>query len=752
MKTIQKFACLIAVLFMSQHIFAQSKAKITTADDAPAKIKILKADDLPRRSVTIVGKAVDVVKDEVQLNKLNDEFIKNLESDLVKYDIQDKATLKSYYQTLLACYLFKNDYEKVLSFIPKIEVLEDKMGEKLTTAAFARTYVAAARKIKDTKSEAFGEAFAKEYATFWNNLPYKEVKEVVESVRGSLSIFNPTLVTSGLESQLQPYLDNNKGVVPEGITMNFVGIRVTLDKRADLVPAMLKVINELYEKNKETVVKKDIWAERDVALATTEKGTPVLIGVWDSGTDIGVFPENILHKDKNGKSGIGYTLLDYKNDGLLLENPEGKIKSDVKRLQLLSKGFMDLQAAIQSPEVDEVRKTMASLKPEQVKDFQEELSFYGNYSHGTHVAGIAVKDNPFAKLLVARMGFEYRTLPPAHTLENAKFQAKMYEDAVKYFKENKVRVVNMSWRYNSSAYEGLLSLNGIGKNDEERKKMAREMFDIEKKALYNAFKSAPEILFICGSGNENNDAGFEEYIPASFQDLPNLITIGAVDGEGKKTSFTTEGKSVRFYANGFEVESFVPGGDRIKFSGTSMASPNVANLAGKILALKPTLSPQEVIALIEKGSDNLPENPKLKLINPKKTIELLTGKKIEANVSQLLARKWKPDANTAGVMVEAFLEEMKKQNAEQAKAMEAQKEALVQMFAQVTVEYKTDGTSEVAIPQNPTQKGTWDYSATDKKLNTNTAGQKDYEIIEEITKDKMVTTSSKGKKYVYIAL
>lgn len=38
-----------------------------------------------------------------------------------------------------------------------------------------------------------------------------------------------------------------------------------------------------------------------------------------------------------------------------------------------------------------------------------------------------------------------------------------------------------------------------------------------------------------------------------------------------------------------------------------------------MLALKLNLQPKEVILLIEKGSDTLPENPKLRLINPQKT-------------------------------------------------------------------------------------------------------------------------------------
>ncbi|MEZ4850521.1 MAG: S8 family serine peptidase [Bacteroidia bacterium] len=150
--------------------------------------------------------------------------------------------------------------------------------------------------------------------------------------------------------------------------------------------------------------------------------------------------------------------------------------------------------------------------------------------------------------------------------------------------------------------------------------IAKELFEIEKKALYEAIAGAPDILFICGSGNENNDADFAEYIPAGIN-LPNLITIGAVDIEGKKTSFTTEGKSVDFYANGHKIESFVPGGNRLKFSGTSMASPQVANLAGKLLALNPDLSVAQLIKLINQGADVSEEG--VKLINSKKSVELL---------------------------------------------------------------------------------------------------------------------------------
>jgi len=80
------------------------------------------------------------------------------------------------------------------------------------------------------------------------------------------------------------------------------------------------------------------------------------------------------------------------------------------------------------------------------------------------------------------------------------------------------------------------------------------------------------------------------------------------------------------HANGFEVDSPVPGGEHLKLSGTSMASPQVANLAAKLIALKPSLKPVEVKALILQGAERqLAADGKpgrVNLINPRKSAEL----------------------------------------------------------------------------------------------------------------------------------
>jgi subtilisin family serine protease len=274
---------------------------------------------------------------------------------------------------------------------------------------------------------------------------------------------------------------------------------------------------------------------------------------------------------------------------------------------------------IDSPEASDLKRALSALKPDEYKATIEELRLSGQYIHGTHVAGIAAEGNPYARILTARIEFSYTLLPdPCPTRELAEKDARNAQAVVEFMKKNGTRVVNMSWGGSVKDIESDLEVCGIGKTANERKTIAREYFDITKNALTRAFASAPEILFVTAAGNSNQDASFVEDIPAGIV-LPNLMTVGAVDRAGDEASFTSYGPTVVAHANGYQVESVIPGGEKLAESGTSMASPNVANLAAKILAVNPKLTPVEVIALIRSTADRSADGRRV-LINPRKAV------------------------------------------------------------------------------------------------------------------------------------
>lgn len=606
------------------------------AQEPTQKIKITKLDELPKHTYPFTGKVSELVKDKAGIAKLCASVRADIEADLDKYEIKDATTLQRRYGTLMTIDLLAGDYDAAIARLEQIRKLEDKEAKQLTTGLTSLALIDAKRETGDTgHTPAYRQAFQRNLTRRVQALPWETVQDVIEDSKGRMEIFSENLLLGLAQNQMDPVVEKN-GELSDEMAARAITFHFILTERLALKQEIISVYGDMIAANKS--IKPDIWAARRATLAAGDKLTPVLMAVWDSGADPEIFKDRLFvnryekpdGKDTDGNGyvddihGVAYDIHARRTTGWLC--PLGDDAGRIGQIMQHTKGLMDLQAAVDSPEATALKQHLSSLDPADVGSFIEDLGLAGDYCHGTHVAGIMVEGNPFAKLLIARHSYDHHIIPVVRDIEWGKRDAAKCRDIVGYLKEHGVRVVNMSWGEALGDIEDSLEKNGIGDSAEQRRETARKVYALQKDGLYEAIKNAPDILFVCAAGNADNDVEFDDDIPSSF-DLPNLLVVGAVDQAGDPTDFTSFGQTVGVCAAGFEVDSYVPGGGRMKFSGTSMASPDVANLAGKLLAMEPNLTPQQVISLIQKGAERRTDGAATYLLmNPKRTVELLASK------------------------------------------------------------------------------------------------------------------------------
>ena len=610
---------MVSRLLKASLCFALSLSSVSAF--AQEKKRIDKAADLPRFTYKVEGQLEDTIRDNAKFAAFAKEYRGNVESVLAQYDIADKATLRNLLSSLIQLDYLEGRFDVALKGVATVRDLQDKPADKLLSGIQIKTYIDAQKQAGNATSDAYRQEVAKRLSATLDPLPFGVVQNDVREMKASVEIASEALALGYVREVLQPTAAK-AGSLSSDLAPALVSTRYRLLVTLPLKQTLIDTYSGYLAKY--TVAKQDIWAARDVQLPATGAYTPVTIAIWDSGTDTALF-KNQLALDASGKPVvIAFDKFANLSAGDLYPIPP-ELKGRLPVMKSRTKGFSDLQSNIDSKEATEVKTYLSALKQDEYKAAIEELRLAGNYMHGTHVTGIATAGNPYAKILTARIEFGHTLIPnPCPSSELSARDAKASQAYVDFFKRQGVRVVNMSWGGTVKDVESELELCGVGKTSDERQKLAREYFDIGKNALTKAFASAPDILFVTAAGNENSDSTFSEAIPAGIV-LPNLLTVGAVDLAGDEASFTSYGPTVKVHANGYQVESFIPGGDRVAESGTSMASPQVAGLAGKLLAINPKLKPIDVIALIERTADKTADGRRT-LVNPKKAIVAASAK------------------------------------------------------------------------------------------------------------------------------
>ncbi len=193
-------------------------------------------------------------------------------------------------------------------------------------------------------------------------------------------------------------------------------------------------------------------------------------------------------------------------------------------------------------------------------------------THGTHVAGIvgAATNNNVG---VASIGFNIKIMPVKSSSE-AQFVTDAYAGVV-WAADNGAHVINMSWGGSGFSQTGQNIIN---------------------------YAYSRGCVNVAAAGNDNVSSVF---YPAGYANVISVASTTAGDG---KSGFSNFGTWIDVAAPGSNILStyhnaFQPSYSSI--SGTSMASPMVAGLAGLVLSVNPELPQAQVMDCIINTADNI---------------------------------------------------------------------------------------------------------------------------------------------------
>lgn len=269
-------------------------------------------------------------------------------------------------------------------------------------------------------------------------------------------------------------------------------------------------------------------------------------------------------------------------------------------------------------------ENVMKLTAKEKEELLAHLNYYGQYAHGTHVAGIVSYQAPQAKLLVGRIFPD--TLPPeykrtpVHMMKGvmdyiyqllAMVSNGIFDQVSVYLNDNHADVANYSVGISMHMLaENFLAMKG-NKNPTEDELAAESQRIFKQYEPYGEkwVANSPNTLFVIAAGNDGRDNDRFPTFPANIRS-ENAITVAASQDFDSLAEFSNYGiNSVDLAAPGVAIESSVPALDRerhLPMSGTSMATPFVTGVSAHIKDLNPELKPSDIRAILMQTVDPKP--------------------------------------------------------------------------------------------------------------------------------------------------
>ncbi|MFN8846964.1 MAG: S8 family serine peptidase [Bdellovibrionales bacterium] len=351
------------------------------------------------------------------------------------------------------------------------------------------------------------------------------------------------------------------------------------------------------------------------------------VAVTDSGTDFShewlqeralvnlkEIPGNMVDDDRNGKVDdvLGWNFVEDYGQVFYRDHLSSVTDQVYQIFEILGR----IQSDSQTPEDEKYwKENVLNLPKEQKDKLLGELNFYGQYSHGTHVAGIVASVAPDSKIMSTRV---FPDTPPSSNVQAeagllannkgiADFFYKLlanisngtFQKTASYLNEQKIDVANYSLGVSLQMIaKAALALKGV-------KEPTEAQISAETKRIYAQYEpigrkwmqSAPQTLFVVASGNDGSDNDKLPAFPANVR-IDNSITVAATQGFKKLADFSNVGlTTVDIAAPGVSIPSSVPSLDNKKIlpmSGTSMAAPYIAGVAARVKTVNPKLTPLQI--------------------------------------------------------------------------------------------------------------------------------------------------------------